>query len=91
MGSPVFRAIGRVAADIVGAVFQRLQQRIGQQLEVLIDVVDEEGAIGRCYADAPEIDGKVYLDGVTDLRPGDALLVNVVGADDYDLWAEPAQ
>ncbi|MGB2255673.1 MAG: 30S ribosomal protein S12 methylthiotransferase RimO, partial [Spongiibacter marinus] len=70
---------------------EKLQQRIGQQLEVLIDVVDEEGAIGRCYADAPEIDGKVYLDGVTDLRPGDALLVNVVGADDYDLWAEPAQ
>ncbi|WP_372878253.1 30S ribosomal protein S12 methylthiotransferase RimO [Spongiibacter marinus] len=70
---------------------EKLQQRIGQQLEVLIDVVDEDGAIGRSYADAPEIDGKVYLDGVTDLRPGDALLVNVVGADDYDLWAEPAQ
>ncbi len=69
----------------------KLQQRIGQQLEVLIDTVDDEGAIGRCYADAPEIDGKVYLDGITDLRPGDALLVDVVGADDYDLWAEPAQ
>ena len=69
----------------------KLQQRIGQQLEVLIDVVDNEGAIGRSYADAPEIDGKVYLDGITDLQPGDALLVNVIGADDYDLWAEPAQ
>ncbi len=68
----------------------KLQQRIGQQLEVLIDAVDDEGAIGRCYADAPEIDGKVYLDGITDLRPGDALLVDVVGADDYDLWAVPS-
>lgn len=68
----------------------RLQQRIGQQLEILIDEVDEDGAIGRSYADAPEIDGKVYLDGVTDLRPGDALVVNIVAADDYDLWAEPA-
>jgi ribosomal protein S12 methylthiotransferase len=68
----------------------RLQQRIGQQLEVLIDVVDEEGAIGRSYADAPEIDGKVYLDGITDLQPGDALLVDIVGADDYDLWAVPS-
>ena len=68
----------------------RLQQRIGQQLEVLIDEVDEEGAIGRCYADAPEIDGKVYLDGITELRPGDALLVDIVAADDYDLWAVPS-
>ena len=68
---------------------QRLQQKIGQQLEVLIDEVDEQGAIGRCYADAPEIDGKVYLNGFTDTFPGDALLVTITGADDYDLWAEP--
>lgn len=68
---------------------QRLQARIGQQLEVLIDEVDEEGAIGRCYADAPEIDGKVFLDGFTDTFPGDALLVTITGADAYDLWAEP--
>ncbi|MBD2859583.1 30S ribosomal protein S12 methylthiotransferase RimO [Spongiibacter sp. KMU-158] len=69
---------------------QRLQQRIGNQEEILIDYVDEEGAIGRSIADAPEIDGKVYLDGVTDVQPGDALVVNIIGADDYDLWAEPA-
>jgi ribosomal protein S12 methylthiotransferase len=68
---------------------QRLQARIGQQMEVLIDEVDESGAIGRCYADAPEIDGKVYLDGFTDTFPGDALLVEITGADEYDLWAEP--
>ena len=68
---------------------QRLQQKIGQQLEVLIDEVDEQGAIGRCYADAPEIDGKVYLDGFTDTFPGDALLVTITAADNYDLWAEP--
>ncbi|MFT5577174.1 MAG: ribosomal protein S12 methylthiotransferase [Bermanella sp.] len=68
----------------------KLQERIGQQLEVLIDEVDEDGAIGRSYADAPEIDGKVYLDGVTDLQPGDALLVDIIGADDYDLWAVPS-
>ncbi|MBO6752796.1 MULTISPECIES: 30S ribosomal protein S12 methylthiotransferase RimO [Spongiibacter] len=68
---------------------EKLQQRIGQQLEVLIDSVDEEGAIGRCYADAPEIDGKVYLDGITDLQPGDALIATIVDADDYDLWAVP--
>ena len=68
---------------------QRLRARIGQQLEVLIDEVDDSGAVGRCYADAPEIDGKVYLDGFTDTFPGDALLVVIKGADEYDLWAEP--
>ncbi|MCR8921435.1 30S ribosomal protein S12 methylthiotransferase RimO [Dasania sp. GY-MA-18] len=67
----------------------RLQARIGQEMEVLIDEVDEQGAVGRCYADAPEIDGKVYLDGFTDTFPGDALLVTITGADEYDLWAEP--
>ncbi len=68
---------------------QRLQKRIGQQMEVLIDEVDEQGAIGRCYADAPEIDGKVYLDNFTDTFAGDALLVEVTDADEYDLWAQP--
>ena len=68
----------------------RLQQRIGQQLEVIIDEVDEDGAIGRSYADAPGIDGQVYLDGVTGLAPGDALVVEVTDADDHDLWAIPA-
>ena len=63
---------------------------IDSQQEILLDHVDEEGAIGRSIADAPEIDGKVYLDGVTDVSPGDALVVNIIGANEYDLWAEPA-
>ena len=67
----------------------RLQSRIGQQMAVLIDDVDEQGAIGRSYADAPEIDGKVYLDGFTDVAPGEMILVEITGADEYDLWAEP--
>ncbi|WP_339674855.1 30S ribosomal protein S12 methylthiotransferase RimO [uncultured Zhongshania sp.] len=69
---------------------KRLRAKIGTQQEVLIDTVDEEGAIGRSVADAPEIDGKVYLDGFTDVKPGDALIVNIIDSDDYDLWAEPA-
>ncbi|MDY0007263.1 MAG: 30S ribosomal protein S12 methylthiotransferase RimO [Spongiibacteraceae bacterium] len=68
---------------------QRLQDKIGNRIEVLVDHVDEDGAIARGWADAPEIDGKVYLDGVQGLQPGDALLVEVTDADDYDLWAEP--
>jgi ribosomal protein S12 methylthiotransferase len=69
---------------------QRLRAKIGTQQDILIDTVDEEGAIGRSVADAPEIDGKVYLDGFTDVKPGDALVVNIIDSDDYDLWAEPA-
>jgi ribosomal protein S12 methylthiotransferase len=65
----------------------KLQAKIGQRIEILIDEVDEEGAIGRSTADAPEIDGKVYLDGVTDLQPGDFVEAEVTAADEYDLWA----
>lgn len=65
----------------------RLQAKIGKTIEILIDSVDEQGAIGRSSADAPEIDGKVYLDGITDLNPGDLVEAEVTGADEYDLWA----
>jgi ribosomal protein S12 methylthiotransferase len=65
----------------------KLQARIGQTVEILIDEVDEQGAIGRSSADAPEIDGKVYLDGVTGLNPGDFVEAQVNAADEYDLWA----
>ena len=64
----------------------KLQAKIGSTIEVLIDEVDSEGAIGRSSADAPEIDGKVYLNGVTDLRPGDFVEAEVTAADEYDLW-----
>lgn len=65
---------------------KRLAARVGQQMSVLIDEVDEEGAIGRSYADAPEIDGVVYLNGETNLKPGDLVTVNIEHADEYDLW-----
>lgn len=65
---------------------ERLQQKIGQTLQVLIDEVDEEGAIGRSFADAPEIDGAVYLNGDTELKPGDLVSVLIEHADEYDLW-----
>jgi ribosomal protein S12 methylthiotransferase len=66
----------------------RLQQKIGQEIEVLIDEVDDEGAVGRSWADAPEIDGSVFI-ASTGVKPGDKLRVRVVDADEYDLWAEP--
>ncbi|SFK46043.1 30S ribosomal protein S12 methylthiotransferase RimO [Azotobacter beijerinckii] len=66
----------------------RLQLKIGQEIEVLIDEVDEQGAIGRSAADAPEIDGNVYVDSEQELKPGDKVRVRVTDADEYDLWAE---
>ena len=41
---------------------ERLQLKIGKEIEVLIDEVDEQGAVGRSFADAPEIDGSVFID-----------------------------
>ncbi|MEM7557815.1 MAG: 30S ribosomal protein S12 methylthiotransferase RimO, partial [Planctomycetota bacterium] len=60
----------------------KLQDKVGRTLEVLIDSVDEQGAVGRTHADAPEIDGRVYLNGITDLRPGDLVEAEISGADE---------
>ena len=73
----------KVSTEIMAA-------RVGQQFQVLIDEVDDEGAIGRSPWDAPEIDGSVFLNGATGLKPGDLVPVTVVHADEYDLWAEVA-
>jgi ribosomal protein S12 methylthiotransferase len=67
----------------------KLQARIGQRLTVLVDEVDEEGCVARSSADAPEIDGRVYVEGARDVRPGDWLEVTVTGADEHDLYASP--
>jgi ribosomal protein S12 methylthiotransferase len=64
----------------------KLQKRIGTTMQVLIDDVDEEGAIGRTYADAPEIDGLVYLNDEFELKAGDLVSVKIQHADEYDLW-----
>ncbi len=65
----------------------KLQAKVGKTIEILIDQVDERGAVGRSTADAPEIDGKVFLDGATDLQAGDFVEAEVSRADEYDLWA----
>jgi ribosomal protein S12 methylthiotransferase len=66
---------------------ERLQEKVGREILVMVDEVDEEGAIGRSMADAPEIDGAVYLNGERNVKPGDMLRVKVEHADEYDLWA----
>jgi ribosomal protein S12 methylthiotransferase len=64
----------------------RLQRRIGRIETVLIDEVVEEGAVARSKADAPEIDGQVFIDGATHLQVGDFVQVEIEEADDYDMW-----
>jgi ribosomal protein S12 methylthiotransferase len=66
-----------------------LASRVGKMIEVIVDEVDDEGAIARSHWDAPEIDGNVYLSGETGLKPGDSVLARVEASDEYDLWADP--
>jgi len=67
---------------------QRLQNKVGATLEVLIDEVDDEGAIGRSMGDAPEIDGSVYIEDAGSLKAGDKVTVKIVEANEYDLWGD---
>jgi ribosomal protein S12 methylthiotransferase len=66
----------------------RLQLKIGREIDVLVDEVTEEGIVGRSAADAPEIDGCVYLSSDRALQPGDRVRAIVTDADEYDLWAD---
>jgi ribosomal protein S12 methylthiotransferase len=70
---------------------RRLEQKIGRKMTVLVDEIDEEGdAIARSPADAPEIDGVVFIADAEGIQPGDFVKVRITDATDHDLWAEPA-
>ncbi|MCV2865470.1 30S ribosomal protein S12 methylthiotransferase RimO [Albidovulum sediminicola] len=65
----------------------KLAAKIGTRQEVLVDSVDDEGATCRTKADAPEIDGNLFIDeGFEGLAPGDLVTVEVDEASEYDLW-----
>jgi ribosomal protein S12 methylthiotransferase len=65
-----------------------LAAKIGREIEVLVDAVDDEGTIARSAADAPEIDGLVFINDYFDAEAGDFIRVRVVDADEHDLYAE---
>ncbi len=67
-----------------------LGSRVGRTIDVIIDEVDGEGALGRSQWDAPEIDGSVFLNGATQLEAGRIVKARIVHADEYDLWGELA-
>ena len=76
------QAFMQLQADIS---YNRLQAKIGSVQQVIVDGVGEDGAIARSFADAPEIDGLVYIQDGQQLKAGDLVDVNITDADDYDL------
>jgi ribosomal protein S12 methylthiotransferase len=68
----------------------RLEARIGRRETVLIDEVVAEGAVARSRADAPEIDGQVFIDGATHLQAGEFADVVIEETDEHDMWAHLA-
>jgi ribosomal protein S12 methylthiotransferase len=66
----------------------KLAAKVGQTLEVIVDDIDEDGATCRTWADAPEIDGNLFIDeGFEALNVGEVVSVKVDEAGEYDLWA----
>ncbi|MCW8917855.1 MAG: 30S ribosomal protein S12 methylthiotransferase RimO [Gammaproteobacteria bacterium] len=66
---------------------EKLQQRIGNNYTVIIDEVVDGEAIGRSYAESPEIDGVVVIEGGEGLQPGDVVDATIIAADEHDLFA----
>ncbi len=101
-GAPANALPGHVPEELKAERFARLMEhqqaisadvlaaRVGKTIEVMVDTVDDEGAIARSHWDAPEIDGNVFVEASTPLAPGDRLMVTVEEASEYDLWASPA-
>jgi len=67
---------------------RRLLRQVGKTVRVLVDQVGPEGAVARSAADAPEIDGVVHIEDGAHLQAGEFALVEVVGSDTHDLFAE---
>ena len=66
---------------------KKLAKKIGEEVDVIVDEIDEEGAICRTKADAPEIDGNLFIESnFAKINVGDILKVNVTSAGDYELW-----
>ena len=66
---------------------KKLTKKIGKEIDVIVDEIDEEGAICRTKADAPEIDGNLFIEhNFEKIHVGDIVKVNVKASGDYDLW-----
>ncbi|MDH5178214.1 MAG: 30S ribosomal protein S12 methylthiotransferase RimO [Gammaproteobacteria bacterium] len=65
----------------------KLAGKVGQRLTVLIDGTDEYGTIARSKADAPEVDGVVFIENEFELETGEFAEVEIIGSDEHDLYA----
>ncbi len=67
----------------------KLAAKVGKVMQVIVDEVDEDAATCRTMADAPEIDGNLFIDdGFEGLKAGDIVTVEVDEAGEYDLWGK---
>ena len=66
----------------------RLKNKVGQTMTVLVDANDGKKAVARSSADAPEIDGSVFISHPGAIQPGDFVQVKVMRADAHDLHAK---
>ena len=71
----------RISAD-------KLQRKLGKTLTVLVDSLENDTAVARSSADAPEIDGVVYIEDAKNLKSGDLCQVRIIRASEHDLWAK---
>lgn len=69
---------------------QRLAGRVGTVLNAIVDEVSGRSALARSEGDAPEIDGRIHLDGAQGLAPGALIRVRIDRADAHDLWGQLA-
>lgn len=65
----------------------KLAKKVGQTMQVMVDEVDDEGVIARSQADAPEIDGLVFVDSDKQYAPGSFIKVKITDASEHDLFA----
>jgi ribosomal protein S12 methylthiotransferase len=67
---------------------EKLAQQIGQVKRVIVDSQDDKGVIARSQADAPEIDGLVFVGNIEGANPGDFITVKITDSSEHDLWAK---
>ena len=80
----------RIMAKTAAISAAKLAAKVGRTLEVIVDAVDDEGgATARSQADAPEIDGEVFLRDAGALKVGDIARVAIEDADEHDLYGVP--
>ena len=66
----------------------KLQTKVGETIQVMVDEINDDEVVARSHADAPEIDGVVYVKSDKTLQRGQYVDVRIDGASDYDLWGQ---